>query len=161
MTNKQTLLEAILTQLRAKRELLMRAAGAAHEEATHEESAAENKYDTRGLEASYLAAGQSKRIAALAQAIQRFATMPLRHFGPKDPIALGALVEVIDEDQEHKWFFLAPDAGGDKISWDTRTVSLLTPQSPLGQHLLGATVGDLIEVQLPNKSIEVEIASIT
>ena len=34
---------------------------AAHETATHEESIAENKYDTLGLEAAYLATGQARR----------------------------------------------------------------------------------------------------
>ena len=34
---------------------------AAHETATHEENVAENKYDTLGLEAAYLATGQARR----------------------------------------------------------------------------------------------------
>ena len=34
---------------------------AAHETATHEENIAENKYDTLGLEAAYLATGQARR----------------------------------------------------------------------------------------------------
>ena len=36
---------------------------AAHETATHEENIAENKYDTLGLEAAYLATGQARRAA--------------------------------------------------------------------------------------------------
>lgn len=42
---------------------------AAHETATHEENIAENKYDTLGLEAAYLAAGQARRAAAIRQAM--------------------------------------------------------------------------------------------
>lgn len=37
------------------------AAQIAHEAATHEENIAENKYDTLGLEAAYLATGQARR----------------------------------------------------------------------------------------------------
>jgi hypothetical protein len=37
------------------------AARAAHDTATHEENIAENKYDTLGLEAAYLATGQARR----------------------------------------------------------------------------------------------------
>ena len=37
----------------------------AHEAATHEENIAENKYDTLGLEAAYLATGQARRAEAI------------------------------------------------------------------------------------------------
>ena len=37
----------------------------AHEAATHEENIAENKYDTLGLEAAYLATGQARRAVLL------------------------------------------------------------------------------------------------
>ena len=42
---------------------------AAHEAATHEENIAENKYDTLGLEAAYLATGQARRAEAIRQAM--------------------------------------------------------------------------------------------
>ena len=41
----------------------------AYEAATHEENIAENKYDTLGLEAAYLATGQARRAEALRQAM--------------------------------------------------------------------------------------------
>lgn len=41
----------------------------AHETATHEENVAENKYDTLGLEAAYLAAGQARRAEAIREAM--------------------------------------------------------------------------------------------
>jgi len=42
-----------------------RAVQAAHETATHEENIAENKHDTLGFEASYLATGQARRAEAI------------------------------------------------------------------------------------------------
>ena len=45
------------------------AARAAHETATHEENIAENKYDTLGLEAAYLATGQVRRAEAIRKAL--------------------------------------------------------------------------------------------
>ena len=44
------------------------AARAAHKTATHEENVAENKYDTLGLEAAYLATGQARRADTIRQA---------------------------------------------------------------------------------------------
>ena len=70
--NKQVLLHLIVAQLKESRDALVRAANAAHEEATHEESTAENKYDTRGLEASYLAEAQSRRVAEVDKTIHLF-----------------------------------------------------------------------------------------
>src|SRR5689334_15606079 len=61
--NKLRLIEEIITALEAELANYARSARAAHAEATDEQSKAENKYDTRGLEASYLARGQSRQAA--------------------------------------------------------------------------------------------------
>lgn len=45
---------------------------AAHDTATHEENIAENKYDTLGLEAAYLATGQARRAEAIRQSMARW-----------------------------------------------------------------------------------------
>src|SRR4030095_10484665 len=66
--DKIALVRQIIAQLDAELEGYARSARTAHAEATHEQSKAENKYDTRGLEASYLAHGQSRLAAATQQA---------------------------------------------------------------------------------------------
>ena len=58
--NKRALIKKIVARLTDELEVYFRAAHASRAEATHEQSKAENKYDTRGLEASYLAHGQSR-----------------------------------------------------------------------------------------------------
>src|SRR5690349_11771048 len=63
--NKQKVVLAIIEKLRGDLALYHKAAGAARAEATHEQSRAEHKYDTRGLEASYLARGQSRHAAEI------------------------------------------------------------------------------------------------
>ena len=57
--NKRAILKKITDKLIGELEVYFRAAEYARDEATHEQNKAENKYDTRGLEASYLARGQS------------------------------------------------------------------------------------------------------
>jgi hypothetical protein len=49
--NKAQLVKQIVNRLSENLGLLEKAARASHAEATHESSKAENKYDTRGLEA--------------------------------------------------------------------------------------------------------------
>lgn len=58
--DKQQLLVQISTRLQADLEVNMEAANEAREAAIHDESVPETQYDTIGLEASYLAHGQSK-----------------------------------------------------------------------------------------------------
>ena len=72
IVNKNALIAKIIEQLTAELELFAKAARASHAEATHEQSKAESKYDTRGLEASYLARGQSRQLAETEQAIKQF-----------------------------------------------------------------------------------------
>lgn len=145
--NKITLVDAIVAALRAKVELHVNAARAAHAEATHEESKQEDKYDTRGLEASYLAAGQARQTAEVAAALQEFAGMFLKKFPPGEPIDLTALVE-LEMKKERMFYFIGPAAGGLEVEHDGHNVLILTPQSPLGQQLIGRKQGDTFKFKV-------------
>lgn len=141
---KSALLASILERLRDEVELLTRAALATHEEATHEENKAEDKYDTRGLEASYLAHGQSRAAEEAAEAVAQFQALPAREFQPGEAIALGALVQLDDDSR----YFIGPRAGGTEIEHEGDTVMVITPSSPLGRQLVGRRQGDTISLQL-------------
>jgi tetratricopeptide (TPR) repeat protein len=58
---KNELIQKIIASLAQSLANLQKGAQASHAEATHESSKAENKYDTRGLEAAYLAGGQARQ----------------------------------------------------------------------------------------------------
>ena len=66
--DKFLLLQQVLERLAEDLLQAEQASRAAHEAATHEENIAENKYDTLGLEAAYLATGQARRADAIRQA---------------------------------------------------------------------------------------------
>ena len=87
--NKRALIRKIVARLTEELEVYFRAAQASRAEATHEQSRAENKYDTRGLEASYLARGQSKQAAEIQNAIAAFEKLDVRKFGPANPLTSG------------------------------------------------------------------------
>ena len=76
--NKRALIKKIVAKLADELETYFRAAQFSRAEATHESSKAENKYDTRGLEASYLARGQSKQAAEIKSAIAAFEELPAK-----------------------------------------------------------------------------------
>jgi transcription elongation GreA/GreB family factor len=150
--NKRALIAKIIAQLDAELQRSASAARAAQAEATDDQSRAEHKYDTRGLEASYLAHGQSRQALETEQARQQFAALPVRAFGPGEPIALGALIE-LEDDGERMFYFLGPCAGGTEVMEAHHPVQVITAQSPLGRQLLGRRAGD----RLPNTARVVSV----
>jgi len=145
--NKRALIRKIVIRLTEELEVYFRAAQASRAEATHEQSRAENKYDTRGLEASYLARGQSKQAAEIQAAIAAFEKLDTRQFGPGDLIDVGAFVE-LEFNGEKTAYFIGPRAGGTEVLHQKREVLVITPQSPLGEQLLGRKQGDILKLNL-------------
>ncbi|MEO7098101.1 MAG: transcription elongation factor GreAB [Luteolibacter sp.] len=142
---KYALLEKIRAELRSRFELLSRAAFEAHAAATDPGSKAEGKYDTRSLEASYLAAGQARQIDELAETVRIFDNLTLPDFAPSDPIDAGALVAT-EMRGETVHFLLVPTSGGLEIKHEDIEVTLLTPDSALYRKLLGMQVGEELEM---------------
>ena len=145
--NKKALVQKIIAQLTAELALYAKAARAAHAEATHEQNKAENKYDTRGLEASYLAHGQSKQAAETEQAMQQFTALVVRDFGPEEGIDLGALVE-LEAKGERLFYFVGPRAGGTEVTHDKKEILVITPLSPLGRQLMGRKAGERLQIEI-------------
>ena len=139
--NKRAIIKKVVARLTEELQVYFRAAHASRTEATHEQSKAESKYDTRGLEASYLARGQSRQAAELEAAIAEFEKLDARTCGPDDGIGIGALVEV-EHGGESFFYFIGPRAGGTEVWHDKREILVITPQSPLGGQLMGKKSGD-------------------
>ena len=139
--NKRTLVKKILAQLQAELESYAKAAKAAHAEATDPQSKAENKYDTRGLEAAYLAGAQSRQAAEAQLAIGKFEKLVLKDFSASSAIDLSAIVEV-ETRGERSFFFIGPCKGGLEVQQNGKELLILTPQAPLGQQLIGRKTGD-------------------
>lgn len=139
--DKQALVIEIVNALLAELENYARSARSAHAEATDEQNKAENKYDTRGLEASYLARGQSRQAQEVLQSLAQYRALPLRAFSAQDAIDLGALVSVQTRGEAVR-YFIGPSAGGTEVRCEGETVVVITPQSPLGQRLVGRKLRD-------------------
>ncbi|WP_028773734.1 GreA/GreB family elongation factor [Shewanella waksmanii] len=145
------------------------AANQAHATATHSESVARSKYETFGLEASYLAHGQTQRVAQLAQNIDAINALPVRYFQQADAIAVGALVFIEDTQQQLQALFISPCAGGIKVAFDCRQIEadlaidevmLITPASPLGAALLGKYLDEQVRVDIAGNVKLVEIIAV-
>ncbi len=145
--NKRAVIQKIIAKLAGELEIYLRAAQFSRAEATHESNKAENKYDTRGLEASYLARGQSKQVAEIESAIVDFQALTAKKFTSGDAIAVGALVE-LEMSGEKNFYFLGPRAGGTEIIHDKKEILVITPQSPLGEQLVGKKSGEAAKLKL-------------
>src|ERR1043165_3408995 len=109
--NKAQLVKQIVARLSENVELLEKAARSSHAEATHESSKAENKYDTRGLEAAYLARGQSRQAKEILDSIKKYESLPVKDFASGEPVDLTAVVD-LDFDGTRSLFFIGPSNGG-------------------------------------------------
>lgn len=114
--------------------------------ATHEESKPENKYDTRGLEATYLARAQSERVLDLKDLRSIIENLKVRNFTAEQPIAITALVQ-LESNGKQLWALLLPKGGGQSFLYNDISVKVITPESPLGTQLIGKVVDDIVNIK--------------
>ena len=112
----------------------------ARDEATNEETKQEGRYDTRAIEAGYLAEAQSRRFAEVRRTLDQVLQIPVapsrtRVDGP-------CLVALRDESGSESWYFVSPASGGLRLALDGVFVRVVTPASPLGAALVGVAPGD-------------------
>jgi hypothetical protein len=157
--DKSLLIEDIIKRLQQQRQSAIAAADVAKETATHTENIAENRYDTLGLEASYLAHGQSLRTQAIETSIESFKTLGKSlsndllnslssnlDIRPSSVAQVGSLIELEDPAEQRRWYFLAMTSGGLTIHSQGKDIFVLTPQAPMGAALMGKEVGDDISL---------------
>ena len=130
---------------------------AAHETATHEENIAENKYDTLGLEAAYLATGQARRAEDIRQAIANWRQFRPRPYDSRKGIQLGALVCLVDPADKQQLLFLGPDGGSMKLVNGAQLIQVISSEAPLGRAMLGKYEGDEVWIQVTSIRQQFEV----
>lgn len=158
LPNKKRLLALLTSQLEGEIEVLSTAVQSAADAATHAEAKPENKYDTRGLEASYLAGAQTERLAELKANLSRLRQLPLTEAATK--VVLAALVELVSDGQTSVYWIL-PFAGGSRLPLDGIAVLTITAQSPVSRALLGKEVGDVVTVATASGAKDYEIVALS
>lgn len=155
---KDLLLKELLD--RSKKELaeLEAAAKSNRDFATDQEFKAESKYDTRALEASYLASAEAKRVEEIKLEIQILEEIDLEASRKLGEISIGALVELLHKDQK-RLYFLIPTAGGTLLKVQNDAVLVVSVFSPIGDALMGLKTGDEFEVETPKESRSYQVLS--
>jgi transcription elongation GreA/GreB family factor len=143
--DKSALARSIIAQLEADLALQTEAALGSREEATNEESRAEDKYDMRSQSAAYLAAGQARLASEIAEAVLAWKALSLRAFAPGEVIAAGALV-TLEAKGRLASFLMGPLSGGLEATDGESSATVVTGSSPLGRQLVGRREGDMVQI---------------
>ncbi|HEY3900519.1 MAG TPA: hypothetical protein VGM54_18070 [Chthoniobacter sp.] len=141
--DKRAVIQRVVAAIGKDLATLINATKATHREATDEQNKAENKYDTRALEASYLAQGQSRQVVELSRAKQEFESISTADWPPNVGIDIGAVVTLRGGTADSV-YLIGPKAGGIEVSYEGTPIIVITPQSPLGQQLMAKRQGDSI-----------------
>lgn len=150
---KKQIIDAFIAHFESELKLLEQAVSSARDAATHEEAKSEDKHDTRGIEASYLAGAQAARAEELKQVILDYKLLAEEAtLRAASTVAVGALLAIQPLENEkpkgrtlHSLFALR--GGGATVTLEGQTYSVVTPTSPLGEALLGASAGEEVEIE--------------
>lgn len=156
---KQKILENVIALMEEELGRARTAASASREAATAEENRPENQFDTRALEASFLARGQAARVAELEHAIKVLRDLPLKPLAGDDAVQAGALVTISCEGTEQTHFVL-PSGAGLQVHSGPQKISVVTVSSPLGVELLGKSAGDSFLFRRGPSPREYEVISV-
>lgn len=138
--NKPAIVSSIIEALREEFEVLQKSSKQTRAAGNDAESKAEGKYDTRSIEENYLADGLARQAQGAAVAAAAYENLTVRDFEPGEEVDLGALVRLQFADAA-EWFFLGPSGGGIEVANEGQTITVITPESPLGSQLPGLTAG--------------------
>lgn len=150
--DKQLLVAQLREHLLGAARVARSARDAAAVEAREGATPAEKREDARvAIEQGSMARAQDRRLREAEAAVEALASFAPPRWSERSPIAIGAVVEVEDEDTgEGRTVFLTPVGAGVTLEGPggDGLFSVITPSSPLGRALIGRRVGDSVDVTI-------------
>ncbi|MBT7609656.1 MAG: hypothetical protein HN576_07860 [Bacteriovoracaceae bacterium] len=149
-------IDKIRNQLKTDLETLQKIAEKEKSFATSKEMQAEGKYDTRKVEASYLAGAQARRVEELKQNYLKLKNFSCKDHSKNLEITVGSLIECFKEDDINSskcYYFISPGIGGLSFELNNKKIQIVSRFSPIGKALLASHVEDEFELKI--KSLKV------
>ena len=155
---KEQIQKELIQKIKQEIANIQQAVMVSKEVATGEESRSESKWDTRAIEAGYLAGAQQARLNELEQELQLLQEMDLREI-KNDEVIIGAIIELEYNEQTRK-YFLSPTSGGTLLNINNEAIMVISVFSPIGREALGLSCGDTFEIQTPKERRDYTIISL-
>ncbi|MDZ8120191.1 hypothetical protein P9H32_16285 [Pontiella sp. NLcol2] len=141
---KETVIAAVIQSLEKELERQARANAQSNAASAFSAAHAEKQRDTTGFEAAHLARGYAGQALELQHRMDELKAMPVEDFTGQE-IDVGAMVEV-DFDGESDTYLLLNCGGGTEVKVDGCTVTVITPESPLGSRLMNNFEAGFVEL---------------
>jgi len=148
--DKKLIIQQLITNLKKELSEAEAAATSAKDLATADDLKSEGKYDTRAIEASYLASAQNKRVDEIKLDIQMLEEIELPE-PPSSSIQLGSLA-LIECNGQKRYYFISSTSGGSMLQIDGQPLLVISVFSPIGNEALGLTAGESFEVETPKET---------
>jgi transcription elongation GreA/GreB family factor len=148
--DKKLIVSQLIENLELDLKGLSEVATSAKEYVTDGDVKPDGKYDTRAIEASYLAGAQEKRVEEIKLDIQMLKDLELH---PSSTIQLGSLAKIKFQNQNIvRWYFISSTAGGSMLNLNGNSILVISVFSPIGNAALNLEPGDTFEVETPTGS---------
>jgi hypothetical protein len=105
-------------------------------------------------------AGAATQVGELERLLTMYRFLPVREYGAGEPAIPSSLVTLRHGSTE-AWYFIAPQGGGLVMRVEGQPVQVITPNSPLGEALLGKRAGDRVRVQTRGGEREYVVVRVT
>ena len=147
MIDKKIILEKLIEKLQLELIEVETAAKSTKDLVTADDLKSEGKYDTRAIEASYLASAQLQRVEEIKTDIQMLKDIEVAQ---TQKIQMGALA-LIEYKGNARYYFLTSTSGGTMLTVGENTMLVISVFSPLGNGALGLIAGESFEVETPKE----------
>ncbi len=149
---------SLINLLEKELEELEKIAASTKEQALDSEMEQEDKWDTRRIEASYLAGAQAKRVEEVKRDLNLIRNLEM--IATDEIISVSNIVE-LESEGKHLVYFMSPAFSNHTVEIEGNKYNCLSIHSPLGKELIGYEVGDIAELEAPSGIQEYEILKIS
>ncbi len=159
MQIKKFIKEQLLNKVNNELMELESSAKSAYDLNTATDLKSEGKYDTRAVEAGYLAGALKKRVDELKLELQLYEEIEVKEFLKTEQVAIGAIIELEYLKKSQK-YYLSSTGGGHFIDTDLGSILVISVFSPIGCEVLGLKIGESFEVETPKITREYKVVNL-
>lgn len=158
MIDKKKIVETLIEKLNKELIEVEGAAKSTRDLVTADDLKSEGKYDTRAIEASYLAGAQNKRVEEIKLDIQMLEDLAAT-IESSSKLQLGS-VGLISCNGQKRLYFLSSTSGGSMLMIDEHPILVISVFSPIGDAALGLSAGESFEVETPKETRQYDIVEV-